>query len=79
MTAELVKKVTNFWTTHFVEFGYLNSSCSQSLLAMKETEIAYAKLSEKYFTTKDTTSERRLEINRSRVDINTSHLKIYTG
>ena len=40
-----------------------------SMLAVNETNIGYAKLCEKYFTTKDTTSDRRMEINTSRVEI----------
>jgi len=39
------------------------------MLAVNETNIGYAKLCEKYFTTKDTTSDRRMEINTSRVEI----------
>jgi len=40
----------------------------RSMLAINETNISYAKLCEKYFTTKDT-SDRRMEINTSCVEI----------
>jgi len=46
------------------------------MLAVKETEIAYAKLCEKYFTTKDTTSDRHAEMNTTRVETNASRLEI---
>ena len=47
------------------------------MLVVKETEIAYAKLCEKYFTTKDTKSDRHAEMNTSRVETNASRLEIH--
>ena len=46
------------------------------MLAVKETEIAYAKLCEIYFTTKDTTSDRRVENHEHKPCVNTSRLDI---
>ena len=48
------------------------------MLAVKETEITYAKLCERYFASKDTTSNHRVVVNTSRVEISTKHVKIYS-
>ena len=48
------------------------------MAAVKETEIAYAKLYGNNTSLQDTTSDHRVVVNTSRMEINTSHVEIYS-
>ena len=52
------------------------STLLSPIVAVKETEIAYAKLCKKRLSYKSQTSDCHVETNKSRADINSSHLEI---